>query len=384
MIGLRCVVVSLHEGGALRAVETFMNQRLGFVLRVAALALPLFAQSALAGEVRFTAEGHAYNPTFSKDGKWLAYEVNGYGEGSIDMFVSSITGAIAKDGVKVALAGGSKLGASSQVLINPTWHPGGLAIFEGSNQGGDYRMYIYTPGGGAPTELLSTTKAPGNLTFPAVAPDGNTVAFVSSATGKGDIRTWDRTKDTMGQITATQHTETFPTYSQDGKTMLFNRNSGGTEDIFKMDLATKTETAFITGGGDQSRAIFAAGGRVLYFTNERGTDIWDIASVDSAGQNKLVIAKDVRLPQRARPALTPDGQWVAWASNKAELSANMYLAKVDGSSTSPVVIRTEFNACGEPALTVNSGMTLLAFTYLQNSGADWRHLFVMDVTSKLQ
>jgi Tol biopolymer transport system component len=374
------VVVWLHEGGALRAVERFMIHRMGPVLAV--LALPLLAQAADAGEVRFTAEGHAYNPIFSKDGKWLAYEVNGYGEGGIDMFVSSVTGAIAKDGVQVKLAGASPLGGAAQVLINPTWHPGGLAIFEGSNQGGDYRMYIYTPGGGSPSELLSTTKAPGQLTFPSVSPDGNTIAFVSSATGNGDIKTWDRVKDTMGQLTTTEHTESFPIYSADSKTLLFNRNSGGTEDIFALDLATKTEKALITGGGDQSRAIYAAGGKILYFTNERGTDAWDIAVVDSAGAGKVVLAKDVRLPLRSRPALSPDGNWVAWTSNKAELGGKVYVTKIDGTKTAE--ISTEFNACGEPALTVNSGRTVLAFTYLQNSGADWRHLAVEDITDKLQ
>jgi Tol biopolymer transport system component len=353
-----------------------MNRVLGVLFGVA------LAGQAVAGEVRFAADGHAYNPIFSKDGKWLAYEVNSYDGGSIDMFVSSVAGAIAKDGTKVALAGASQFSSSGQILINPTWHPGGLAIFEGSNQGGDYRLYIYQPGGGSPTELLNTTKAPGNLTFPIVTNDGNTLAYVSSQTGNGDIRSWDRTKDTFGQITTSDHSESFPTYSGDNKTLLFNRNSGGTEDIFLLDLATKAEKAFVTGGGDQTRSVFAAGGTVLYFSNERGQDAWDVMAVDGAGENKRVVAKDVRLPLRSRPTLTPDGQWVAWTSNKAELSGKVYLGKVDGSKT--VEIDTGYNGCGEPALTVNGGRTIIAFTYLQNNGADWRKLDVLDVTDKLQ
>ncbi len=353
-----------------------MNRVFGVLFGVA------LASQALAGDVRYAAEGHAYNPIFSKDGKWLAYEVNSYDGGSIDMFVSSVAGAIAKDGIKVSLAGGSQFGATGQILINPTWHPAGQAIFEGSNQGGDYRLYIYQPGGGSPTELFTSAKASGNLTFPIVTADGNTIAFVSSATGAGDIRSWDRTKDAFGQLTTSEHSESFPTYSADNKTLLFNRNSGGTEDVFLLDLATKTEKAFVTGGGDQTRSTFAAGGTVLYFSNERGQDAWDIMAVDAAGANKRTVAKDVRLPLRSRPTLTADGQWVSWTSNKAELSGKVYLGKVDGTKT--VEIDSGFNACGEPALAVNGGRTILAFTYLQNNGADWRKLTVLDVTDKLQ
>jgi hypothetical protein len=57
------------------------------------------------------------------------------------------------------------------------------------------------------------------------------------------------------------------------------------------------------------------------------------------------------------------------------------LTKVDGSTT--VKVTTTFKACGEPALTVQNGRTLLAYTYLPQSGADWRHLFVEDVTDTL-
>ena len=334
-----------------------------------------------AGEVRFSAEGHAYNPVFSKDGKWLAYEVNGADNGSIELFVSSVTGAIAKDGVKVALAGGRRDGASDQVLINATWHPGGLALIEGSHDGGDYRLYIYTPGGGAPTELLSTRKAPGSLTFPAVAPDGNVVAFVSSATGRGDIRSWDRTTDTMHQWTTTPETEAFPTYSPDSKRLVFDRHVGDGEDLYALDLATKTETPFATGPGDQTRPVFTGRGRVLYFTNARGADVWDIVSVDDAGRDEVILAKDVRLPLRARPAVTPDGQWVAWAPNRAELSGKVYLTRIDGSAIAGY--QSPHDACGEPALTVSAGRTILAYTFLEDSGADWRHLGLADVTDIL-
>lgn len=355
-------------------------------LLLATLGVITSVSPALAGEVKFTPEdGHAYNPSFSKDGKWVAFEVNRYDGGSIDMYVGAvksngIVGDASGNTTKVTLAGASQFGSGGQVLMNPTWHPAGLAVFEGQNQGGQYRLYLYAPGGASPTELIASSKVGGGLTFPAVSPDGNKLAFVADVTGSGDIRDWDRTKDVYSSLTATTNTESFPIYSADGTKMLFNRRSGGNEDIFLLDLATKTEKSIIAVGGDQSRAIYA-GSNIVYFTNERGTETWDIGVTDGAGENKRVLAKDVRLPLRARPAITPDGKYVAWTSNKPEDSTKVFITAIDGSKT--VAIPTDFNGCGEPALGVQAGKTLLAFTYLQSNGADWRHLFVMDITDKL-
>jgi len=360
-------------------ISSLMNRSMRLLVGLAAI-LPL---SASAGEVRFSPEdGHAYNPVWSMDGKHIAFEVNRYDGGSIDLFVSQVSGAIAKDAVKVSLPGGtSKFGSSGQVVSNPTWHPSGMSVFEGSNQGGMYRLYIKAPGGASATELLSTTQASGNLTFPTVSADGNFLAFVSSQTGNGDLRAWDRGKNTVTQLSKSDATESFPEYSADSKRMLFTRLQNFTQDIFEIDLATGTEKSLVSGNGDQTRATYSASGSVVYFTSERGTDQWDIAMADKAGGNKKVLAKDVRLPLRQRPALTPDGQWVAWVSADPTKDSKIMMAKLDGSKT--VEVSTEFKGCGEPALTLQNGRVLLAFTFLPASGADWRHLFVMDVTDKL-
>jgi Tol biopolymer transport system component len=354
------------------------------VLTTFALAAALVPYQADAAEVRFTPEdGHAYNPVFSIDGKWIAFEVNRYDGGSVDLYMSNVTGAIAKDGVKVKLPGGaSAFGGQGQVLMNPTWHKDGISVFEGSNQGGQYRLYIYTPGGASATELLKATDAPGHLTFPTVSTDGRQVAFVTGATGEGDIRTWNNSNAKIENLTQTPHTESFPRYSADGKHMLFTRKSGGTEDVFELDLASKAEKLIVGGAGDQTRPIYAAGGNIVYFTSERGQSTWDIAVVDGAGQNKRIVAKDVGLPLRSRPALSPDGQWVAWTAADPTQDTRVFVGKVDGSQV--VEVQTDFRDCEEPAIGVQGNRVLLAFTYLVPNGADWRKLYVIDITDKIQ
>lgn len=314
------------------------------------------------------------NPVFSKDGRWLAYEVGAPDGGVVDLDVASITGIIAKDGVRVAFAGGDP---TTDVALGALWHPGGLVVFEGSLSGGDYRLYIYTPGGGAPTELISTTKAPGDLTFPAVAPDGNSVAFTSSATGHGDVWAWDRTTDTMQHLTSDRGTETFPIYAPDSRRLLFDRLAHGTDDVFAVDVATRTETAFVTGPGDQVRPVFTGTGRVLLFSSARADGVWDVVSVDEQGQDAVILAQDVQLPLRARPAVSSDGRWVAWASAQPARSTSVFLTRIDGGGTVEYV--SPYGACGEPALAERDGHTLLAYTYADGT----RKLAIADVTELL-
>lgn len=373
--------------GAKAPLETLMNLLVRSVLRRTGLSLAaagvLLAAPAVAGEVRFAPEdGHAENPSWSADGKWLAFEVNRFEGSGVDLFIAGVNGAIAKDGAKINLPGGtSKFGSGGQVVSNATWHAQGFTVFEGSNQGGKYRLYVYNPGGASATELLNATLAPGHLTFPAISGDGMSVGFISDQTGNGDLRSWDRTKNTVAPLTSSDGTESFPEFSSDGKSVLFTRKSGGTDDIFEYDIASQGEKAFVSGGGSQSRATYAANDAVIYFSSERGEGIWDIGVVDSGGGGKKILAKDVRLPTRARPALSPDGAWVAWTSNDPGNSSTVMVSAVDGSKTVPIA--TEFTGCGEPALTVQNGRVLLAFTYLPQSGADWRKLYVMDITDQL-
>jgi Tol biopolymer transport system component len=353
---------------------------------IAALALPT-AAFAGGGEVRFAADGHAETPAWSADGKYLVFEVNSYGENNISMFYSAVTGQVAKDAVQVKLVGGTGgFNASKQILVNATWHPSQPAlIFEGSNDSGDTRLYLQSPGGPAPSEFITQAQLKGKLSFPQFSADGMKLAFISSATGDGDIYARDNNTAKISQLTKSDGTEVFPQYSKDGKSLVFTRKMNGGEDVIEVDLGTNAEKDVASGNGDQTRPAYAAGGAIVYFTNERGSaNNWDLGVVDAAG--KRIIAKDVRLPTRARPAVSPDGLWVAYTSADPTKANKVSLSKIDGTKT--VDVPSSFTACGDPAIGFqkNAGATriILAYTYLPQAGADWRHLGVEDITDKLQ
>ena len=347
------------------------------------IALGLVASApALAGQVRFDGDGHVMHPVFSLDGRYVAYEVNRLA-GEVDLFVSELNSAIAKDGVRVGLPGGNAFAGGDRVAANPAWHPAGIIVFEGSNQGGQYRLYYHQPGAGQAAEMIQASQVPGHLTFPAISADGSIMSFVAKETGNGDIRTRDTNTGALSQVTTTPGSESFPIFSADSQEILFTRKHADTEDIFTHRLSDGAEKQIVQGPGDQTRPAYSQGDdRMVYFDGYRGEGQWDLMSVDHNGGDAKKIARGVRLPHRARPAVSKDGDWVAWTYDDPQKGDRVMISRVDGSKT--VEIRTEHTACGEPALTERDGKVLLAYTALPGSGAEWRFLMILDVTSKLQ
>jgi len=344
------------------------------------LGLATFAP-ANAGPVRFDGDGHVYHPVFSADGKFVAYEVNRLTQ-QVDLFISGVNGNIAKDGVHVTLPGGGAFSDGDVVAANPVWHPAGLIVFEGSNQGGQYRLYYHQPGSGTAAEMITTAEVAGHITFPAVAADGSKMALVAKKTGNGDVYTRDTNSGALTQETDTKGTESFPLFSPDSKEILFTRKHADTEDIFVKRFSDGMEKMVTGGPGDQTRPAYAMdGGRILYFDGSRGESQWDLMSIDNNGGDGKRIGKGVRLPHRARPAISKDGNWVAYTSDDPQKGSKISVSMVDGSKT--VSIFTDHTACGEPALSENNGRVILAYTSLPNSGAEWRFLTILDITDKL-
>jgi Tol biopolymer transport system component len=341
------------------------------------LMIALAAGAAHAAEISVADRGHAMNPQFSPDGSQVAFEVNNM-SGKVDLYVSKLSsGNPVGTPSKVALPGASSsFSGGGSVAAAPNWHPDGALIFEGSNSGGTMRLYFWQPGGAAAAELLSSGQASGDLSWPSISKDGQTVAFVSDMTGAGDIYLWNRATNAVEKTVGSPFSEMAPRFNAAGSEFAYSRKNNGTEDLFTHSGTNSTPR--IGGNGDQSRPVYA-GDTVVYFSNERGDDHWDIATSTGPG-NKKTIAKDVRLPMRATPALSPDGQWVAWGSSVPAKAGSIYLTNVaTGQTTS---IATGLVATGEPALASAGGRTYLAFTALPSEGADWRSLHVIDVTGK--
>ena len=353
------------------------------MIPVAGLVLALSAP-VHAAEVSVSATGHASNPAWSPDGNWVAFEVNDYA-GTIDLYVVAVSGASASGSPRKAQLPGasSQFGGGGSVASGPVWHPdpsqAGTLVFEGSSAGSDSRLYFMNAGGAAPGQLLTTGQIAGDLTWPTFSPDGSRLAFVSDATGDGDVYAWSTSSGKVEQVVSSPFSEMSPGFDAAGSVLVFSRKNQGGEDLFVMDGGRSVPR--IGGNGDQTRPRFGVGQDVVYFSSARGDDHWDLV-VSSGPGSRTTLAKDVRLPIRSKPAITGDGRWVAWGSALPEKASSIYLTRTDGSKT--VAIATGLVAAGEPALLSKDGRTFLAFTALPSEGADWRSLHLLDISNQVQ
>ncbi len=343
--------------------------------------LTALTTTAHAVEVTWVGGGHASNPEWSADGSWLAFEVNNNSD-KVDLYLVRVTNGNPAAATKVVIPGSSSsFSATGSYAANPNWHPKGPVLFEAANPGGLTRLYFLSPLGGSAAEYINIQTAPGNLAWPTVSPDGLSLAYTSSATGAGDIYVFSSASSKATLTMASGLPESAPRYSPDSKTLVFSRKSQGTEDLFTWTTGAATQTPLKSAAGDQSRPRMSAD-KVVYFSNERGDDHWDIGVMPATpGAAATMVAKDIRLPLRSQPQLTPDGSSVVWTSMASSTDAIVYVTKLDGSGTKQ--INTGLTAVGDASVSTSGGRMFLAFTALPTSGSDWRQLHVVDVTGQI-
>jgi len=335
-----------------------------------------YSQVAYATEIPIASSGHATNPVWSADGSKLAFEVNEYA-GKIDLFAVSMEGIEYKEIKKVdaGMTGGS-FGASVGVNAAPTWL-GKSLIFEHSRKGIPNRIYssdFIRPA----RPLIQMDQLSGDLSWSTLSSDGKSLYFVSDSQGSGDIFSYTfKGRKLLPVVESNSYSEMAPMLNPSG-TLIYTRKHGNGEDIYTTTGGSPKK--WVGGNGDQTRPAWA-NDSVVFFSNERGVDLWDVVS-SLKPSSKTVLARNIRLPIRATPALSPNQEWVAYGTQDPDKSNAIWISKVDGSKT--FAVKTNHIACGEPALTESNGRILLAYTALPAEGSAWRKLHVIDITEKFQ
>ena|GEM_PF-911714 len=336
---------------------------------------------AQASEISSGARGHSFNPVWSPDGRYLAFEINDY-ERTNDLYVVEISnGSATQVPQKVVVpGGGSSFSGGGAIATGAVWHPEGALIFEGSTSGGSSRLYLWMPGRQGAGELLTGTQIGGDLSWPTVSPDGAKVMFVSDATGGGDLYVWDKASNTVSQVSSSPFAEMSPKYSEDGSRVTYTRKNRGGHDVYTLEAGAPRPR--VGGNGDQSRPAWHIND-IVFFSNERGEQEWDIMVSKGVGQKRTVV-ENVRLPHRMSPSVTPDGGypdqgWVVYGVSDPTKSGKLYCESLFDDQI--YEIDTGLVAAGEASMAYVNGTWLLAFTALPAKGADWRQLHVIDITS---
>jgi Tol biopolymer transport system component len=167
-----------------------------------------------AGGLRQLTSGAAVDedPTWSPDGKMLAFASDRAGNGDIWVIRADGTGLV-------------NLTASSRRLdMEPAWSPDGSRIALNSYRDGNQEIYATDTDGG---NVVRLTTSPGMDRHPAWSPDGARIAFDSERSGNFEIYTMGADGSDVRKLTNSALTDSRPAWSPDGRWIMFQSERQG-------------------------------------------------------------------------------------------------------------------------------------------------------------
>jgi len=157
---------------------------------------------------------------------------------------------------------------------------------------------------------------PRPFTRVAISPRGDRVALALATAESRDIWIFERARGTLFRLTVDPAVDTAPVWSPDGRWIAFRseRESGG---IFRMpsDGSAPAVRVTTTGGPSHTPYDVTGDGRTILFTELRNYTDQGIGQVPADG-GAITWLVDGPFAE-VRPALSPDGRWMAYQSDES-------------------------------------------------------------------
>ena len=173
---------------------------------------------------------------------------------------------------------------------------------------------------------MGTVAGPGDMQWPAISPDGKTVAFDRRdvQTGFYDIWLHDLARGTDSRFTFNSKNNQFPVWSPDGNTIAFNSNRNGIFHVYRK----------ATGGTGQDEVVdqdeltkrptdWSADGHYLFEETNAASktlnDIWVAPMSPQGGGRKPYPYLRTEFTE-GQAKLSPNGKWLAYRSDETKRS----------------------------------------------------------------
>ncbi len=313
------------------------------------------------------AEGRVEAPTWSTDGRFLAFVVRS--ERALELRIAEVGGG----GLLATRAVSAPAGAAWEEVEPTTFGADGRLVFSARPSGADHdRLWAVSSAGGAAAELLSADDAPERVAGVAASRDGRTLVIVGRRDGWWDLFARED-GGPLRRLTFSGRQESHPFVDATGGRVIFARPVPDRGlDLYETRLSSGiVEQPVASAPGDDLRPAVGARDTVLWFHEEDGVDL---------RSRERVLAEGVRLPTAGPPALSPDGEWVAFTHEDRDRAGSVHLVDVAG--TRGVELPTSYAGCADPALALHEGRLTLAYTALD---ADDRRILVLaDVSGPIQ
>jgi serine/threonine protein kinase len=194
----------------------------------------------------------------------------------------------------------------------------GYSLYSVSENG----TLVYQTGGGATAERrlswfdraareLEPAGRPGVILNFALSPDGKRIAVSRRNSQFSDLWIQDLERGTESRFTSHASQNHTPVWAPDGERIVFSSGRSGRTDLYqKLVHGTAPEELFFEGNGAKYATDWSRDGKLLLFE-------WlgDVYALPLAGRKPVKVLGSQFLEQQ--PQLSPDGRWLAYASNES-------------------------------------------------------------------
>jgi len=232
------------------------------------------------------------------------------------------------------------VGVRSTESVNATLQSigGGLVYFD--NRNNNYDLYKIDLATGNETRLTTDEKVDD---YPAVSPDGKTIAFQSDRDGDFDIYTMDIDGNNVHQLTNNSVLDNVPSWSPDGKYIIFSSDTrnNGTFDIYSMLPDGSNLQMILSNNQRNSHPRYNPDMTELVFTTGTPLDSskWEVGRYVLASQSfTLMTQNDTR---DRSPCFSPDGKQILFLTSGIGGQAavgNSALAVMNADGSNPHII----------------------------------------------
>jgi len=152
---------------------------------------------------------------------------------------------------------------------------------------------------------------------PTLSPDGNRVAVaVSSGAATVDLWVFDLVRGTRTRLTFDNAVAWMPAWMPDGNSLLFSSNKKGHYDIYRKSADGSGEAELLLADNlDSQWKSVSRDGRYMAFMRQSEHNGWDIWGMSLADHKAFPILQSPY--GEVDPQLSPDGKWVAYASDES-------------------------------------------------------------------
>jgi Tol biopolymer transport system component len=171
-----------------------------------------------------------------------------------------------------------------------------------------YRLGLRGPGepAGEPERLIASTRLEHS---PEYSPKGDTVAFVSSRSGSGEIWLSNADGSNPRQLTSMGGPWTSdPRWSPDGTTILFDSRLKGSADLYVIGVQGGLPHPLTDQPGNEQRARWSRDGRWIYFSSNR-TGRGEVWRMPAGGGEATQVTRNGGCCSFE----SPDGRWLYYA-----------------------------------------------------------------------